>query len=214
MIAHFHWIRSGLRVLLLGCLFATVLGPGTPVFPTEFGSAFRPVPTARLSAAPDPVGEVFSAVSRCRRTLPEADRWEIARVVYEQSGQYGYDPLFIIAMMEIESTCSPVARGPQGAIGLIQLRPETARAVAREIGLTWRGTQMLTRPSVNVLLGLRYLWKLERQFKDPYVAVAAYNLGPTRVQQMSRARARDARYVRKIMARYEDILAAAPIHRI
>jgi soluble lytic murein transglycosylase-like protein len=72
---------------------------------------------------------------------------------------------------------------------------------------------MLTRPAVNVRLGLRYLWGLERRFKDIYVAVAAYNLGPARVQQMSRERARGARYVRKIMARYEDFLAAAPVHR-
>jgi soluble lytic murein transglycosylase len=167
-----------------------------------------------LSAAPDPVGDVFRAVSRCRATLPEAERWEIAQVVEEQSARYGYDPLFVIAMMEIESTCSPVARGPRGSVGLIQLRPATARSVAREIGLPWLGTHMLTRPGVNVPLGLRYLWTLERRFKDPYLAVAAYNLGPTRVERMSREGARRASYVRKIMARYEDLLAAAPIRRI
>jgi soluble lytic murein transglycosylase-like protein len=171
------------------------------------------MPSARLSAAPDPVGDVFRAVSRCRGTLPEAERWEIAQVVNEQSAHYGYDPLFVIAMMEIESTCSPVARGPRGSVGLIQLRPETARSIALEMGLTWRGTQMLTRPGVNVPLGLRYLWTLERRFKDPYLAVAAYNLGPARVERMSRERARGALYVRKIMARYERFLAAVPIRR-
>jgi soluble lytic murein transglycosylase-like protein len=207
-------IRSGTRVFMLGCLFAAVLGPGTPVFPTEFGTAYRSVPNARLSAAPDPVGDVFRAVSRCRDTWPEAERWEIARVVYEQSANYGYDPLFVIAMMEIESTCSPVARGPQGAVGLIQLRPQTARSIAEEVGMKWRGTKMLTRPTVNVPLGLRYLWKLEQYFNDPYLAVAAYNLGPARVERMSRERAHNTRYVRKIMARYEDFLAAARFHRI
>lgn len=206
-------LRWSFRLFLLAALGTVVLGPGSAAFPSGVGFAYRSRPNARLSAAPDPVGEVFSAVSRCRRTLPEKDRWEIARVVHEESARYGYDPLFVIAMMEIESTCSPVARGPQGSIGLIQLRPQTARALAREMGVSWRGAQMLTRPAVNVLLGLRYLWKLERQFKDPYVAVAAYNLGPARVGRMSRERARGARYVRKIMARYEDFLAAAPVHR-
>lgn len=204
---------SGLRVFVLGCLFAVLLGPGTLVFPTEFGTAYRSIPNARLSAAPDPVRDVFAAVSRCRGTLPESERWEIARIVYEQSRNYGYDPLFVIAMMEIESTCSPLARGPRGSVGLIQLRPRTARSIAREVGMTWRGAEMLTRPGVNVPLGLRYLWKLERHFKDPYLAVAAYNLGPARVEQMSSERARRARYVRKIMARYEDFLAAARVRR-
>jgi soluble lytic murein transglycosylase-like protein len=208
-----HWISSALRALGLGCSFAAVLGPGAALWPTEAGSAFRLMPATSLSAAADPVGEVFRAVSRCRNTLPEAERWEIAQVVHEQSLNYGYDPLFVIAMMEIESTCSPVARGPRGSLGLIQLRPETARSVAREMGVKWGGARTLTLPGVNVRLGLRYLWKLERQFNDPYLAVAAYNLGPARVEQMSRERARGARYVRKIMARYEDLLAEAPLRR-
>jgi len=207
-------IRLFLRVLALSCLFVAASGPGAPLVPSEMGPGYHSAPAARFSAAPDPVGDVFRAVSRCRASLPETERWEIARVVEEQSSQYGYDPLFIIAMMEIESSCSPVARGPRGSVGLIQLRPATARSVAREIGLPWRGTHMLTRPGVNVPLGLRYLWKLERQFKDPYLAVAAYNLGPARVERMPRERARGTRYVRKIMARYENLLATAPIRRI
>jgi soluble lytic murein transglycosylase-like protein len=81
------------------------------------------------------------------------------------------------------------------------------------MGVKWGGARTLTLPGVNVRLGLRYLWKLERQFNDPYLAVAAYNLGPARVEQMSRERARGSRYVRKIMARYEDLLAEAPLRR-
>jgi soluble lytic murein transglycosylase-like protein len=150
---------------------------------------------------------VYEALSDCRASLPEHVRWRIARVVEEQSLRHGYDPLFVQAMIEVESTCSPTARSRKGAIGLIQLRPETARAVARSAGIKWVGPQTLLDPARNVELGLLYLSQLEEQLGDPHLAVAAYNLGPGRVAGMSKSFARTARYVRKILARYESLLA-------
>jgi soluble lytic murein transglycosylase-like protein len=66
---------------------------------------------------------------------------------------------------------------------------------------------MLTKPLFNVHLGLRYLTQLEKRFGDPYLAVAAYNVGPTRVARMPRHRARATGYVRKVLSRYEALLA-------
>ncbi len=150
---------------------------------------------------------LFDAISGCRPSLPESDRWRIAGVIQLESERFGYDPLFVQALVEVESSCLPTARSARGALGLIQLRPSTAKAVAEAAGVEWRGKQMLTRPVFNLHLGLRYLRQLEERFNDPYLAVAAYNLGPQRVAQMPRARARRSRYVRKVLNRYEDLLA-------
>jgi soluble lytic murein transglycosylase-like protein len=84
--------------------------------------------------------------------------------------------------------------------------PSTGRALAREVGLRWRGAETLKVPAHNVRLGLRYLWKLERQFRNPYLAMVAYNMGPARAVGMPRERARSSRYVRKILDRYERLL--------
>jgi soluble lytic murein transglycosylase-like protein len=161
---------------------------------------------AEAAQAPNPVERIAYALKRCRANLPEDDRWEIAGVVHRESQRYGYDPYFVLAMMEVESTCTPTAKGTNGGVGLIQVTVSTGRAMAREAGLKFRGPKDLTEPAINVHLGLRYLSILERQFRDPYVAMAAYNMGPGRVSQMSRSRARGARYVRKILHRYEAIL--------
>jgi soluble lytic murein transglycosylase-like protein len=59
---------------------------------------------------------------------------------------------------------------------------------------------------LNVRLGVRYLWTLEEQFNDPQLAVAAYNLGPTRVARMNRQRARNAKYVQRVLGRYQDLV--------
>jgi soluble lytic murein transglycosylase-like protein len=151
------------------------------------------------------VNAVFVALSRCRRALPERDRWRIAGVIHRESERHGYDPLFVLAMADVESACSPTARSPKGAVGLIQVHPTTVRVVAATAGP--HDARMLTTPSFNVQVGLRYLAQLERRFGDPYLAMAAYNLGPSRVARMPRHHARRAEYVRKVLSRYQELLA-------
>jgi len=159
-----------------------------------------------VNVAANPISTLFAALSVCRDALPERDRWRIAGVIHQQSQRYGYDPLFVLALIEVESSCVPEARGRQGAVGLIQVKPSTAQAMADDAGVRWHGPASLTRPLVNVQLGLHYLAHLERRFRDPRVAIAAYNLGPRRVSRMPRYRARRTTYVRKVLARYDALL--------
>lgn len=177
------------------------------VAPTAVGSAYLAPPAPRLQHTPNPVGMLFVALSRCRAELPERERWRIAGVIHHESQRYGYDPLFVLAIVEVESTCLPTARSRQGAVGLIQLKPSIARAVAEEAGVRWQGTKMLIRPAFNVHLGLGYLSQLEKRFRDSHLALAAYNLGPKRVARMPHHRARRTEYVRKVLSRYEALLA-------
>jgi soluble lytic murein transglycosylase-like protein len=153
----------------------------------------------------NPVNDLFNALSRCQMPLGENERWRLAGTIEQESRQHGYDPMLVMAMIQVESACSPSAQGEKGGIGLVQIKPSTARAVAREAGLPWQGAETLKRPVLNVKLGLLYLAQLEDQFGDLYLAMVAFNKGPARVGNMSRQRARGARYVKKIMARYEDL---------
>jgi soluble lytic murein transglycosylase-like protein len=162
-----------------------------------------PAPTALETTS---VATIFDALSRCSPSMRESERWRIAGTVQQESLKYGYDPLFVAAMIEVESGCKPTARGIHGAVGLIQIRPTTAKAVALETGLPWRGDATLRDGVQNVRLGVRYLWSLEERFSDPHLAIAAYNLGPTRVAQMNRAHARNAQYVRRVLGRYQDLV--------
>ncbi len=155
----------------------------------------------------NPIAMLARALSQCGERLSERERWRIAGAIHQESQRHGYDPLFILAMVEVESTCSPKARSHDGAMGLIQVKPSVARAVAEEAGLRWRGARTLFQPVFNLHIGVRYLAQLERRYHDPRIAVAAYNLGPKRVAHMSRAQARRVHYVRKVLAAYEDLLA-------
>lgn len=154
----------------------------------------------------DPVRAVASALTECSQRLGREQRWHMARVIHEESVAHGYDPLLITALVQVESGCSPTARGG-AAIGLTQLLPSTARGVAPRAGVAWRGVQTLHDPKANVQIGVRYLRELEEMLDDRYRAMAAYNMGPRPVLRMSSERARRVGYVRKVMTRYERLRA-------
>ena len=63
------------------------------------------------------------------------------------------DALLLLAVIEQESSYRAAARSPGGALGLMQLRPTTARDLAERHGLSWDGETTLLDPADNVLLG-------------------------------------------------------------
>ncbi|MEK8022973.1 MAG: lytic transglycosylase domain-containing protein [Candidatus Hydrogenedentota bacterium] len=92
------------------------------------------------------------------------------------------DPLFITSLVYVESKFRPRAVSPQGAVGLMQLLPGTARQVARTHRVRLKDTDALFDPRVNILLGALYMRTMLRDFRDTNLAVAAYNGGPRAVR--------------------------------
>lgn len=91
-----------------------------------------------------------------------------------QSGMI--DPYFIAALIRQESGFNEYARSTAGALGLMQLMPQTARRMERV------NRRDLLNPSVNVRLGVRYLRSLLDRFNgDAELALASYNAGPNKV---------------------------------
>jgi soluble lytic murein transglycosylase-like protein len=157
----------------------------------------------------DPVDSIAAALTDCPNRLPNAQRMRIAETINQESAEHGYDPLFITALIQIESGCRTGVNG-RGAIGLTQLLPSTARAVAKRAGVRWNGSATLKDPHENVRIGVQYLSELQGMLDCPFRAMAAYNMGPRPVLRMSSARAKRVGYVRKIMRRYEQLRADHP----
>lgn len=90
------------------------------------------------------------------------------------------DASFVHAVMRQESGFDPFARSSAGAIGLLQLMPATAKAMATKVGLKGYSTTKLTDPAVNLRLGVAYLRDLERIWGgEPALILANYNAGPS-----------------------------------
>lgn len=86
--------------------------------------------------------------------------------------------------MQVESRYKPRAVSGADALGLMQLLPSTAAAVAKGLSIPAdRGSLM--RPVVNISLGARYLSGLIRRYQDQLpLAIAAYNAGTSRVDSL------------------------------
>jgi soluble lytic murein transglycosylase len=96
--------------------------------------------------------------------------------------RFGIDPLAVLAIIKIESEFDPMAVSPRGAMGLMQLRADTARELAGMLGIPWASDEMLLDPDLNVLLGTFYLSRLSHRFGDLDDAFTAFHLGPARVE--------------------------------
>lgn len=100
----------------------------------------------------------------------------------------------VLAVIKVESNFNPDAVSAKGALGLMQLMPETAmdeyRKVFYDSSLTRLKRQLVHQPELNVALGVRYLQNLEKRFSsinDPVkrrtLVLASYNAGSRRVKQ-------------------------------
>jgi soluble lytic murein transglycosylase len=119
-----------------------------------------------------------------RLSRHEAGR--VARTLVAEARRASFSPEFVLAVIRVESGGDPLAVSPKGALGLMQLLPDTGRAVASELGLLWEGPETLFDPVANVRLGIAYLEELRARYGNLSIALTAYNWGPSRVSDMLR----------------------------
>jgi soluble lytic murein transglycosylase len=104
--------------------------------------------------------------------------------VVSAAGREGIAPYVLYGMMREESGFDYDVVSRAGAVGLMQLMPETARAVARHVDLSPEAGDRLGDPVVNVSIGSWYAADLLRAGKGSVVwMLAAYNAGPGAASQ-------------------------------
>jgi soluble lytic murein transglycosylase len=102
----------------------------------------------------------------------------------DYAAKRGLDESWVYALVRAESAFMEDARSPAGALGLMQVMPNTGAEVAKRIG--WRNFQAdhLRRADVNVPIGTAYLKQMLERFQGNLIlATAAYNAGPGAVQR-------------------------------
>ncbi len=152
-------------------------------------STYDPLPTLRATEAEIFVADIFD-----QHLVPASEspvrNLELARHLLKLCDQHGLDPALVLSLIEVESHFRAEVVSPMGAIGLMQLMPATANEVARNLG--WdespgmRMEDRLRDPFVNLSLGIAYLANLRARYLDfpTSHALAAYNLGPSRLDRL------------------------------
>lgn len=155
---------------------------------------------ARASAAGDQYASVTQILvnhfgtylQRPSQGLPP-DFWSLVyprpfwQTVNNAAKEHGANPALLVSLMRRESRFDPEARSPVGAVGLLQIMPYTAEALAERAGVGYILTNgiddvALEDPDVNIAISARLNADLLELFEDKILPViASYNAGEDRV---------------------------------
>jgi soluble lytic murein transglycosylase len=106
---------------------------------------------------------------------------QYSSVIREQAAAKHLDPALVAAVIYAE-TKFDARTSPAGAVGLMQLMPDTATFLAKRSGATTFSTADLSTPAVNIAYGSYYLRYLLNEYHgNTVLALAAYNGGETNV---------------------------------
>jgi hypothetical protein len=140
-------------------------------------------------------GLVVSSV--CSQTI--TDFWNHNPAITQAAVKNGLDPALMRAVVATESRFKQRALSPKGAVGLMQVMPDTGK----QLGVFNRVD--LHSPGVNLDAGARYLVQMWQQFRNWDLAIAAYNAGPGAVTKYGNKippYAETQEYVVRVLAMY------------
>jgi len=107
-------------------------------------------------------------------------------IVKGHAHNYNLKPSLLAAVIYQESKFRPDVRSSSGAIGLMQLLPDTAKGIAVHTGGARFRVEDLYDPELNVRYGAYYLRYLLDKYRDERTALAAYNAGQRNVDTWRR----------------------------
>jgi soluble lytic murein transglycosylase-like protein len=113
-----------------------------------------------------------------RRATDERLTRRYATLIETHARSNGLDPALVKAVVAVESAFDPLALSIKGAIGLMQVLPDTGERYGLAADARQSIAQKLRDPATNVRIGTRYLRDLLARFEnDLPLALAAYNAG-------------------------------------
>lgn len=191
--------RRGTTVLLpLALLLLSLLAP----LPADADIYLGRTDTGSLLLTNDPASggarETFTLIHESNEDtgdLPDLETLE--EIVGSAAERYSLPESLIYAVIHVESDGETRARSHKGAVGLMQLMPETARLM---------GVEDPNDPADNIDGGSRYLRNLMRRFDgDLDRVLAAYNAGPTTVAENGGVPSypETRRFVRRVKEQFE-----------
>jgi len=199
-----------------GCARMAVVGTALALCLLSRGPRWTDLPLEvddQGKVSPDPRAEEMAAVEAVlaeRSNLLPHVRSRVARAIVEESADAQLDPVFVLALIVVESELNDTAVSSRGAQGLMQVRNATAMYLGEkeQLGL---GPKSVDDPALNVRVGIRYLHRLHKAFGDLSLALVAYNAGPHRVSEYLKEGGqlpdRFNAYPRKIRSHYHRLLA-------
>lgn len=127
----------------------------------------------------------------------------VTEAIIKEAAKHGLDPYFVMAVISGESSFNPLAIGPVGEIGMMQIRPATGEWMAKKVKMKWGGEKTLRDPIANIKLGTAYIaWLREKFDNHSQLYLAAYNMGARSVNKALAKNVWPKDYPKHVMKRY------------
>lgn len=183
-------IKTELRQRMISTMMEHIDGKSEAIRQIQyFSTRFN---TASIYSTPSNNRRFDETIEEKRSIAPA-----IEELINRASERFGVDPALIRGVIKVESNFNPHATSPKGAMGLMQLMPDTAR----ELGVTDPYD-----PEENIMAGTMYLRRLlDRYDGDVEKSLAAYNWGMGNVEKHAiRMPAETVEYVQRVIRFYEQ----------
>lgn len=102
-------------------------------------------------------------------------------IIQKYSKKYKVEEELILSVINAESRFNKKALSNKGAVGLMQIMPETGQWLFEKLNKNNFSKDMLYREEINIEIGTYYLKYLLEKFEDETLALCAYNAGSTNV---------------------------------
>ncbi|MGZ3671005.1 MAG: lytic transglycosylase domain-containing protein [Bdellovibrionota bacterium] len=175
-------IRQGgslsLLALVAGLLLLTSHAPDLGVVPA---TEILPLNDTQVDLS---LSEIVARFEEHLGTDNKNEAYRLGKLVLELSERHQLSPSVILSVVEAESSYRFTVVSKAGAVGLMQLLPETAAEIAALYHIrSYKSAEDLNNPAVNLRLGVAYLTYLRHKFGNSLHYLAAYNLGPTALRK-------------------------------
>jgi soluble lytic murein transglycosylase-like protein len=155
-------------------------------------------PTGQVSLTNVPTNQRLTAIHRKAPYHSGVANLEVKQAVIRAAQQHHVQPALLLAVMKAESSFNPIAVSKAGAVGLMQLIPETAIR---------HGVRNLYDANDNIAGGAKHLrYLLDRFHGNVRLALAAYNAGERKVDRYGQIppykETQD--YVKKVLVYYRS----------
>lgn len=191
------FVLAGLADTAVADIFVYQL-PGGARIVTDHALANRDYRLVRQSKTSRGAGTLVSS-RKIQYAVTDPSAYD--RLIRRTAAQQQVDPALIKAVMHVESGFNPHAVSDKGAMGLMQVMPDTAQRY---------GVEDLFDPAQNVRAGALYLRDLQKMFRNNMrLVLAAYNAGENAVLRYKGIPPFDETrdYVRKVMQMHRSYLA-------
>ena len=188
-----------------GFLASLVLGVIVEVSASADGNLYSYVsPSGTIHATNVPTDQRYGVIGLKPRYHASVSDRELEEAVVRNAREYQLSPALLLAVIKAESSFNPTVISKAGAVGLMQLIPETAIR---------HGVRNLYDTRDNIRGGARHLrYLLDRFHGNIRLALAAYNAGENKVDRYRQIPPfkETQLYVKKVMGYYRDYRSHGP----